>query len=169
MNIFVDNWSVINEQMKFVTFIFCVFTGFFIYAQPSERNLNDTVTFIVNEIIKLENSSYTYKSYRLDFDDCNLEIEAVNKSDSTKWNMYALWLMDLDESKMRVLPQPDSSWGLILETRDPWKIKFVSQKDSGRKNHVVLFNDDRQELIAIGQAIYYGIKSCREIGRKSDY
>ncbi|MEQ6167000.1 hypothetical protein AAOE16_07390 [Ekhidna sp. MALMAid0563] len=138
-------------------------------AQNLEKQLMDTIDFVFEKIASLENSEYDYELVRLNFDNCNLELHQVPKSDSTKYDFFALWLMDLDESKMKILEQPSGEWGLILETSEQWKIKYVSEKDSGRKNHIVLFSYDKQLIVDIGQAIYYSIRLCREMGRESDY
>lgn len=139
-------------------------------GQNLEKQLGDTIDFMVQEMQLLENGSFTYEAYRLNYDNCNLEIRQIAKEDSTKWDLFAFWLMDLDESKMKLLEQPNDEWSLVLNSKSEWwKIKYVSETDSGRRNFIILFSKDRDQLIPLGQAIYFAIKSCKSMGRVSDY
>ena len=155
--------------MKLIYSILFLSISMTVSSQALEKQLTDTIDFISEKITSLETSGYSYELVRLNFDNCNLELHQEPKSDSTKYDFFAFWLMDLDESKMKILEQPSGDWGLILETREQWKIKYVSENDSGRKNHIVIFSDDRQSIIAIGQAIYFSIGKCRSMDRVSDY
>ncbi|WP_421763266.1 hypothetical protein [Ekhidna sp.] len=140
------------------------------FGQNLEKQLADTIDFATMQIQSLENESYNYNSFRLNYDDCNLEIHQAPKSDSTKWDVLAFWLVDLDETRMRLLEQSDGEWSLIVDTiSEKWKIKYDSETDSGRRNSIILFSNDRKELIELGQALYFAIKSCKAMGRKSDY
>lgn len=139
-------------------------------GQNPEKQLMDTIDFVTQEIQILTNSSYDYKAYRLNYDNCNLEIKQTPKGDSTKWDLFAFWFVDIDETKMKVLEQPNGEWGLILNTiSEEWKIKYVSETDSGRRNFIIMLSDDREQLIALGQAIYFAIKKCKSMNRVSDY
>ncbi len=141
----------------------------FIFAQVSERQLMDTISFLLSNITEVQSNSYTYEAFRLNMDDCNLEIQESNKADTTKWNIHSFWLPDLDESKIRILEQPDGEWGLIFESSEAWKIKHVSAATSGRKSLMVIFREEKQLLIDVGQALFFAIKRCKSQGRESDY
>ncbi|SNT18976.1 hypothetical protein SAMN05421640_2749 [Ekhidna lutea] len=139
-------------------------------GQKTEKQLMDTIDFVTQEIQTLTNSDYAYKAYRLNYDNCNLEIEQAPQGDSTKWDLFAFWFVDIDETKMKVLEQPNGEWGLILNTiSEEWKIKYVSETDSGRRNFIIMLSDDREQLIALGQAIYFAIKKCKSMDRVGDY
>lgn len=153
-------------RTEFILLFLCVSN--LAFTQPTDKQLRDTIAYAVEKIGALENSLYTYSAYPLNYDDCNLEILQQPIQDTTKWNIFSFWLADLDKSEMKVLQQPSGEWGLILQTKKQWKIKYDTQKDSGRKNHVVLFARDRQALIDIGKSIYFGINTCMQQHRTSD-
>ena len=139
-------------------------------AQNLEKQLTDTVDFITQEIELLDNETYNYKAYRLSYANCNLEIQLSPKADSTKWDLLAFWFVDLDESTMKLLEQPNGEWGLVLNTSlADSKIKCVSETNSGRRYFIILLSADREQLIALGQAIYFAIKNCKGMNRESDY
>lgn len=158
------------RHMRFVSTLTMTLIFSFAIGQSLEKQLFDTVDFATIRIQSLENGSFSYNSFRLNYDDCNLEIHQEPKGDSTKWDVFAFWLVDLDERKMRLIEQPEGEWSLILDTiSGEWKIKYDSERNSGRRNSIILFSKEKEPLIEIGQAMYFAIKACKSMNRVSDY
>ncbi|WP_421763269.1 hypothetical protein [Ekhidna sp.] len=65
-----------------------IFTLSSLSAQVNEKMLADTISFISNEIKALECLNYEQDTYRLNFEDCNLEYERKFKGEEDRWLIY---------------------------------------------------------------------------------
>ena len=144
----------------------------FLLAQNQEKELGDTIQFIIDEIKSLTDVRFDQDAVKLNFDNCNLEIHQTPIGESDRWNVYSFWLPHLDEKKMQLQGQDDGSWQLILASasskiqREREKeIQYDKDTGSGYTTQVVVYSSEKQPLIEIGQAIYYAILECKGLDR----
>ena len=132
-------------------------------AQVNEKVLADTVNFITDGIKILESLNYNQSAYRLNFEDCNLEYERTFKGEQDRYIIYDIWLADLDEEKMS-LDFDEGGWKMTVVSKGD-KIEYNSSQGSGWVSEVHIYSEDQAPLIAIGRALYFATKSCKELDR----
>lgn len=137
-------------------------------AQVDEIVLADTVVFITTAINDLESTRINQEIYRLNFDDCNLEMTISSKdTDEASWSIEAFWLPDIDESKMRVVfLEKTEEWALQLVCTDKArKIKGTSNFSTWNTFDLHIHSATKEPLISLGKALYYAIQSCKGLDR----
>lgn len=131
-----------------------------------EKPIADTVLFITTKINELTSTKYKYEAYKLNFDDCNLEI--VQKwVDKETWSMYEFMLPDIDEKVMRLeYVKHLESWKLRLSAIDDKEVIQVGASfGTGYVSSFELSCDEKEPLVEIGQALFFAIKTSRSLDR----
>lgn len=149
--------------MRKLTFIISLFIFSSALAQVNEKILADTVSFITSEIKTLECLNYGQDTYRLNYEDCNLEYERTFFSDEEKWLIYDFWLADIDEEQMS-LEFAEGGWRITLVSPNK-KIEYDATEGSGWVSEMHIYSKDQAPLLAIGKALYYAIKKCKGLDR----
>ncbi len=153
--------------MKYIFSFLIALIPYVICAQQEQSSLTDTVEYIIEIVNEINSQKETYEIFRLNFDDCNLEIHQTFKTDSSRWNIHSFWLSDLNKDKLRLINQPHGEWSLILNSYSN-KIRYDTEKSSGYRKSVVLFGESRDSLMHLGKAIYFAITMCQEQDRGKD-
>ena len=107
--------------------------------------------------------NYEQDTYRLNFEDCNLEYERKFKGKEDRWLIYDFWLADIDEEKMS-LDFAEGGWRIVLVSPDK-KIEYDSSEGSGWVSEMHIYGTDQAPLIEIGRALYFAIKNCKKLDR----
>ncbi len=148
---------------KTVLFILLGFFAFYSYGQVNEKVLADTINFISKEIKALESLNYKQNAYRLNFEDCNLEYERTFLGEEGKWLIYDFWLPDIDEDKMK-LDFAEGGWRITLVSPNK-RIEYDADYGSGYVSEMHIYGKDQEPLVAIGNALYFAIRSCKGLDR----
>ena len=115
--------------MKKIAYIISLLVFSSVGAQVNEKVLADTVAFITKEIKALESLNYSQKAYRLNFEDCNLEVETKFNGVEDEWFIHDIWLSEIDEEKMS-LEFDEGGWKMTLISPNK-RIEFDSHNGSG--------------------------------------
>lgn len=137
-------------------------------AQVDEGVLADTVIFITTSINELKSTRVNQEIYRLNFDDCNLELTVRGKdADNASWNIESFWLPDIDENQMRLAYLNETEeWAIRLVCTDnSEKIKSSSNSFTGTKFELHIRSAKKEPLISIGQGLYFAIQNCKGLDR----
>ena len=150
--------------MKYSHFFLIMLFPCIVSAQQKRTTLTDTIEYIIEKVHELSNQDKTYEMFRLNFDDCNLEIHQTFTADSSRWNIYSFWISDLDKNKLRLINQPHGGWALILNSYRS-KIRYNTEESSGYRKSVVFLSEKRDLLLHLGEAIYFAASECQKQGR----
>ncbi|WP_424962128.1 hypothetical protein [Ekhidna sp.] len=139
-------------------------TFFGSYGQSSGKALPDTVSAIVSRINSLESWLRDQEAFRLNFENCNLEIHQTNLQ-SQGYSIYSFWLIDLDEQKIRLeYIDQFGTWVLKLETKNRLKtIQYSSSIPMGNVNKLHLYSDEKEPLIAIGKSLFLQLRIAKAL------
>lgn len=149
--------------MKKITYIITILIFSSVSAQMNEKVLADTISFITSEIKAFESLNYSQNAYRLNFEDCNLEVETKFNGVEDEWFIHDIWLSEIDEEKMS-LEFDEGGWKMTLVSPNK-RIEFDSHNGSGWVSEIHIYNKDQAPLLAVGRALYYAIKSCKGLDR----
>lgn len=134
------------------------------FSQNNEAQLTDTVKYLNQKISELEYEGYTVESYRLNFDDCNIECK-FNSIEGDQWRIIEFWLLDIDESRLR-WEAKDDKWVLRIFSKDDAK-SFQMDKTDGYEevSELTFESDNKEKILEIGRVLFYAIKQCKGLDR----
>lgn len=134
------------------------------FGQTNETQLADTVKYLNQKISELEYEGYTVESYRLNFDDCNIECK-FNSTGGDQWRIIEFWLPDIDESRLRWEAKEDR-WVLRIFSKDEAK-SFQMDKTDGYEevSEFTFESDSNEKILDIGSVLFYAIRQCKGLDR----